>query len=144
MKLSQHLIFINLWVQNVELNVIMQQCNISLNTAVRLNKFWYTVCVDSVAASSEPIGGPGKIVEIDESKFGRRKYHRGHRVEGQWVFVGVERDSGKGFLVAVERRDEATLLPLIQKWIRPGTTIISDCWRVCNTPEMAGALATEH
>ena len=25
------------------------------------------------------------------------------------------------------------LLPIIQKWIKPGTTIISDCWKVyCN------------
>lgn len=29
------------------------------------------------------IDGPGKIVEIDESKFGRRKYNPGKRVEGQ-------------------------------------------------------------
>jgi hypothetical protein len=40
------------------------------------------------------IGGPGKVVEIDESKFGRRKHHRGHPVKGQWVFGGVERESG--------------------------------------------------
>jgi hypothetical protein len=31
------------------------------------------------------------IVEVDESKFGKRKYHRGHRVEGVWVIGGVER-----------------------------------------------------
>ena len=39
----------------------------------------------------EKIGGEGIIVEIDESKFGKRKYHRGHCVEGVWVFGGVER-----------------------------------------------------
>ena len=37
-------------------------------------------------------GGPGKLVQIDESKVGQRKYHRGHVVEGQWVFGGIEED----------------------------------------------------
>jgi hypothetical protein len=40
--------------------------------------------------SSVKIGGPNKTVEIYESKFGQRKYHRGHPVKGQWVFGGVE------------------------------------------------------
>lgn len=70
------------------------------------------------------------MVEIDESKFGRRKYYRGHRVEGQWVFGGVERITGKCFLVPVERRDKETLLTVIKEWILPGTLIISDCWKV--------------
>ena len=39
------------------------------------------------------IGGPGKTVQIDESKFGKRKYHRGHKVEGQWVFGGIEEET---------------------------------------------------
>ncbi|GFQ64511.1 piggyBac transposable element-derived protein 4 [Trichonephila clavata] len=43
--------------------------------------------------SSEKIGGEGKIVEFDESKFGKRNYNRSHAVEGQWVFGGVERRS---------------------------------------------------
>ena len=34
----------------------------------------------------EKIGGPGKFVQIDESKIVKRKYYRGHVVEGQWVF----------------------------------------------------------
>ena len=41
--------------------------------------------------NSEKIGGNGVEVEIDESKFGKRKYYRGHQVEGQWVFGGCEK-----------------------------------------------------
>ena len=38
-----------------------------------------------------PIGGNGIEVEKDESKFRKRKYHKGHTVEGQWVFGGREK-----------------------------------------------------
>ena len=34
--------------------------------------------------------GLGAVVEIDESKFGKRKYHRSHYVKGQRVFGGYE------------------------------------------------------
>ena len=46
----------------------------------------------------EKLGGEGRIVEIDESKFGQRKYQRGCAVNGQWVFGGIERDSKRCFL----------------------------------------------
>ncbi|VDI03030.1 Hypothetical predicted protein [Mytilus galloprovincialis] len=78
---------------------------------------------------SEKIGGENVIVEIDESKFGKRKYHKGRRVEGQWVFGGIERDSKKSFFASVENRTKETLLKLIKDNIKPGTTIISDCWK---------------
>jgi transposase-like protein len=75
------------------------------------------------------LGGDEKVVEIDESKFGKRKYHRGHRVEGQWVVGGFERGSGRVFMVPVESRDEATLIDVIRKWVLPGSLIITDCWK---------------
>lgn len=65
----------------------------------------------------KPIGEPGRTVEIDESKFGRRKYNKGHRVEWQWVFGGFERESVNVFMIPVQTRDRATLLPTIDKWI---------------------------
>ena len=73
--------------------------------------------------------GPVKFVEIDESKFGKRKYHRGRLVEGVWVFGGIERDSNppKCFFIPVEDRSAATLIPIIKQWIKPGTTVLSDC-----------------
>jgi transposase-like protein len=74
------------------------------------------------------IGGLGKVVEVDESKFGKRKYRRGRYVKGQWVFGGVERGSGRTFLVIVNDRSADTLFGLIKKWIRPGTTVVTDCW----------------
>ena len=76
--------------------------------------------------TSKPIGGPGKSVEIDESKFGRRKYNRGRSVDGQWVFGGIERESGAVFMVPVDKRDKETLLPQIKQWILPGSIIHSD------------------
>ncbi|CAI6358292.1 unnamed protein product [Macrosiphum euphorbiae] len=77
----------------------------------------------------EKIGGVGKTVEIDESKFGKRKYHRGHAVEGQWIFGGIQRDNGACFLIPVEKWDKETLLAIIKQWVLPGTQIISDCWK---------------
>ncbi len=44
------------------------------------------------------IGGVGKVVEIDESKFGRRKYNRGRYRDGHWVFGGVERGTNNVFM----------------------------------------------
>ena len=51
------------------------------------------MCEIALFENSAKIGGEGKVGQIDESKFSKRKYHRGHRVEGQWVFGGIENDS---------------------------------------------------
>jgi len=93
---------------------------------------WGMFCRETMVVflegSSVKIGGPNKTVEIDESKFGRRKYYRGHPAKGQWVFGGVERESGETFLVPVPDRTADTLMTIIRDWIEPGTTVISDSW----------------
>ena len=87
--------------------------------------------VENKLHSNNPIGGPGKIVEIEESKFGKRKFNKGRIVEGQWVFGGICRETKEVFLVPLpnNKRDRATLEPIITSHIKPGTTIISDCWK---------------
>jgi transposase-like protein len=91
-----------------------------------------------MAGCSEKLGGPNKFVEVDESKFGRRKYRRGHHVKGQWVFGGVGRDSGRTFLVPVPDRTADTLVAIIRDWIEPGTTVISDSWAANRNLESQG------
>ena len=71
-------------------------------------------------------------VEIDESKFGRRKYNRGRATEGHWVFGGMERGGGDSFLVEEAKKDAATLLPIIAQHVQPGTVIYSNEWAAYN------------
>ena len=54
----------------------------SCSTIVDWCSFAREVSATILEVESQPIGGVGKIVEIDESKFGKRKYHRGRRVDG--------------------------------------------------------------
>ena len=76
-----------------------------------------------------PIGGHGSTVEIDKSKFGKRKYHRGRFIKVHWVFGGICLETKACFLVPVEHRDRDTLLPIIRTQILPGTRVMSDLWK---------------
>ncbi|CAB3996646.1 Hypothetical predicted protein [Paramuricea clavata] len=107
---------------------IRHEVNVSEHTAVDWDSFCQETCKMTLLEREDKIGGQGKTVQIDESKFGKRKYHRGHKVEGQWVFRGIE-ESRRSFMVTVEKRDQKTLLPLIHHHIAKGSTIISDCWK---------------
>jgi transposase-like protein len=89
------------------------------------------------------IGGPGEIVEIDESKFGKRKFNAGHRVEGVWVVGGCEKNGRGVFAVPVESRNAITLLEIIQRYVHPGSVIYTDCWRGYRTTDLV-ALGYQH
>ncbi|KCZ75209.1 hypothetical protein H311_03817 [Anncaliia algerae PRA109] len=58
------------------------------------------------------------MVQLDESKFGKRKYNRGNRIEREWGFVGVEViEERKFFTVIIEKRDAETLNDIILKHV---------------------------
>uniref|UniRef100_A0A915LB63 ISXO2-like transposase domain-containing protein n=1 Tax=Romanomermis culicivorax TaxID=13658 RepID=A0A915LB63_ROMCU len=115
-------------------NFLMRELEIgSRQTIVDWKQFCRDICHEYFIMYPIQIGGPGHTVEIDESCFVRRKYERGHLVKEQWVFAGYDVETKESFMVPVARRNAATLLPLIQQYIRPGTTIISDMWGAYNT-----------
>ena len=109
-------------VRRVPAHAIQREHHFSSSTIADWGQYCKEAMLEYVKGSSQKIGGPNKTVEIDESKFGRRKNGKGE----QWVFGGVERESGKTFLVPVQDRTADTLMAVISDWIEPGTTVISD------------------
>ena len=140
------------------------------NTVLDWRNYVRELFQDSLQRAA-PMGGPGDVVEIDESLFrGKRKYNRGRmllgdqgaggaavggaggavggaiggaagggrrnygrRIEGPWVFGLLLRRTGELRLFRVERRDAATLLPLIRRHVAAGTAIYSDEWAAYRT-----------
>ncbi|KAH7817401.1 putative ISXO2-like transposase domain [Monocercomonoides exilis] len=103
--------------------------------------FWCSVvrvsCMEIWNLHQNSIGGEGKVVEIDEAVWRRRKYKRGRRKEQIWIFGGVERLEGGGagprFVKVVPNRKRETLLHIIFETIRSRTTIMSDEWKAYST-----------
>ncbi|EFN66882.1 hypothetical protein EAG_09151, partial [Camponotus floridanus] len=80
------------------------------------------------------IGGPGKIVQIDESKFGRRKYQSGRVIEGHWL-LGMIEDESEDFRLEMYSKNQRTsevLIPLIQQNVAPGSIMHTDQWKAFN------------
>jgi transposase-like protein len=106
----------------------------SSKTISDLYTYCREVCSDAIVHHSRQnggskIGGQGMTVEIDESKFGRRKYNRGRVVEGHWVVGGICRETGEIFLEIAESRDAISLEDIIRRNVETQSTIITDCWR---------------
>nr|KAG5702336.1 hypothetical protein BaRGS_003003 [Batillaria attramentaria] len=84
------------------------------------------VCEEDLRLHPQQVGGLDEqtglpiIVEIDESKYFHRKYHRGQWREGHWV---------------------ATLEPIVLQYTLPGFHIISDGWRAYgNLAQLGGGI----
>ncbi|KAK3917119.1 SH2 domain-containing adapter protein D, partial [Frankliniella fusca] len=72
-----------------------------------------SVCINWTKRAENRLGGPGKVVEADETYFGKIKSNIGRPPTfQQWVWGAVEKHSTKCILVPVEKRDAETLIPL--------------------------------
>jgi len=105
---------------------------LSTETVVDWLSYCREICLEIVARqTSQLIGGPGLTVEVDESKFGKRKYNKGRLVEGQWVVGSICRETGEIFLAPCpdNKRDAPTLLDIIERHVHKQSVVITDCWK---------------
>ena len=122
-----------LWATGLSASQICHITGVNKNTITFYMNSYRTACSSYIETTAELIGGDQIIVEVDESKFGKRKFNRGHRVTGSWVVGGIERtDRKRFFAVVVESRDKDTLWEVISTHVAEGSVIYTDCWAAYN------------
>jgi transposase-like protein len=129
-----------LWLAGIRHTQIRLLIGLSPNTITDWVKYLLdliTQDLEDLTDNDVKLGGEGIIVEIDETKIAKRKYHRGHRVRGAWVIGGVEwTEARKFFAMRVPDRSSETILEVIQKFVHPGSIIYTDCWAGYETEEL--------
>lgn len=130
---SKILLIAYYWLSKMHTVSIKDCTKTSPKTVCYLQKLFQNIISNALDFEDTIIGGEGIIVEIDETKMGKRKFHRGHHVEGAWVLGGIEKTAEKKiFLIKVPDRSSNTLLEIITKHVRPGSIIYTDMWKAYN------------
>lgn len=83
------------------------------------------------------LGGLNVPIEIDELCYGGKKLKNGRKIKKhkEWVLGIRERISGRLIVVVVPNRKADTLVQYIEKYVKKGSTIHTDCWAGYNQLE---------
>ena len=119
-----------LWAHEAPIKMVLSMTGFLSGTAVQWYQYFRDICTWKLCTVNSPttLGSPGKIVQIDESVMVKAKYHRGHQLRDGWVFGIYDPSIKEGHIERVEQRDAATMVPIVQRIVAPGTTIWSDKW----------------
>ena len=126
------------WVSNGKVTTMMGESGIAPKTwASFKERLQETVneTLERLAHSGDlKLGGPGKVVEVDECKLYSPKNHRGHPPAGNdiWAVGLIERDKEGGRRSAfklTEKRSASELVPFIKECDHEGSILISDEWK---------------
>lgn len=131
LTLAQSIIYFYLWTLKTPVAQTAVMLGLSEHTVIDWNNLIREICTSTFLHECTPsLGGPGHVVQIDESVIYRPKYHRGHALTepSKWIFGLYDVDKKLGAVEFVENRSAEVLLPLIRKHVKPGTEIHSDQW----------------
>ena len=109
-SLQKLVVFFYMWAEDMPLTFIKRQTALGDDgTATYWANMVRELCSQDLLANFRQLGGLDIngipiIVEIDESKYFHRKYHRGAYREGHWAFGAVERETGRCLLEVVPNR----------------------------------------
>jgi hypothetical protein len=131
LSLCDAMLFLHLWSKGYSEKLIADDFTFSRPTIIDWSRYCRDLCMLHYESSTQVIGGPGCIVEIDETLAVKRKYNCGRMVRDGWLFGGIERrDDGvfRCFMRLVYDRSATHLCHHIREHVLPETHIISDGW----------------
>lgn len=131
-SMSQFIFLAYFWSRKTSISAVVSMTKISERSAIQWYSYFRDACSHYLVTHPQQIGGIGVVIEIDECLISRRKYNRGRLINERWVFGGIDPQTNSGFLQIVPDRSAATLLPLVEQYIAPGSIIISDQWAAYN------------
>ncbi|CAO3692529.1 unnamed protein product [Rhizopus microsporus] len=138
---AQVLLILYFWLHHSRRMDIADMVKVHPSTVARVLYGWYQIMQEELSKGDMQIGGLSAdgtpiVVEIDESKFGKRKYNRGNSVEGVWAVGGVEKTpERKCFFVTVNDRSKETLNRIITTYVKPNSIVRTDGWAgYCDIP----------
>ena len=106
---------------------------LSGDTVNRWNKYFRWICSNDVKSNHRKIGGRSRIIEMDESVFGKMKFGKGNpaKPRRKWVFGGKCRETGRVFVAVCpnNKRTKKALWPIIMKNVKIGSMLFTDGWR---------------
>ena len=103
-----HLIYC--WVHLYSCKQAKHETKVNSNTITRYFKLFRRACISYIeSGTNELIGGPNKIVEIDETLMCKRKNNEGRSLNEIWLFGGICRNDHKVFAYVVDDRKAETL-----------------------------------
>ncbi len=88
LTLRQFVSMIYAWSLNASGRMATVMTGLAEETIVDWINFCRDVCVYWTRRNPRIVGGPGHIVQIDETCVSKAKYNRGRRIPARWVFGG--------------------------------------------------------
>jgi hypothetical protein len=169
LPLHKWLLVLHCWSKEFPVKDAADDAEIHKNTECDIYRWLREVCSTKLLQTPIVLGGRGIVDQIDESLFRHKvkvillKYksstlelnllcsitmvvHQGQisGCLGWYIHVDVSHSPALRYMQIVHQRNAATLLPIIQQHVAPGTIIHSDEWRAYSRVQGLPNVAAHH
>lgn len=125
LTVRQNFMLIYFWIRGDNISEAAENLKLSKTTVMDYYQFCREVCFVIVSNRTKPIGGPDHILVINEFQIDRVVSAQKRRV---CFLEGFDKTTNDCFLIEIQKTDVETIVPLLRKFVRVGSTVITSSW----------------